>query len=135
MWIIGKKYAQKLPVLLGALNMSKVLVGYNFLFILLLSLICMLQFCQDCQDLSSLFSFYKGLEWPYWSKAINKGNHQSLQSPWQKPYFSVAFSRYKSVSINIFVFFQNKIVESKFEKIIFGNLHRKIPKIFFYWNP
>ena len=49
MWIIGKKYVQKPHVLLGALNMSKVLVGYNFLFILFLSLICILQ---DCQDLT-----------------------------------------------------------------------------------
>ena len=31
-----------------------------------------------------------------------------------KPYISVAFPRYKSVSIDIFVFFQNKIVESKY---------------------
>ena len=40
---------------------SKVLVGWNFLFILLLSwyLIWMLQFCQDCQDLSSLFFLVK----------------------------------------------------------------------------
>ena len=30
-----------------------------------------------------------------------------------KPYISVAFSWYKNVSINIFVFFQYKIVESK----------------------
>ena len=31
-----------------------------------------------------------------------------------QPYISVAFSRYKCVSINIFVFFQNKIAESKY---------------------
>ena len=42
---------------------------------------------------------------------------------WQKPNFSVAFSLYKSVSINIFVFFQNKLVE--FHKYF----------LFFHWNP
>ena len=31
-----------------------------------------------------------------------------------QPYISVAFSRYKCVSINIFVFFQNKIVRPKY---------------------
>ena len=31
-----------------------------------------------------------------------------------KPYISVAFSRYKSVFINIFVFFQKKIAEYKY---------------------
>ncbi len=34
-----------------------------------------------------------------------------------EPYISVTFSRYKSVSINIFGFLQNKIVDSKFKKL------------------
>ena len=50
----------------------------------------------------------------------------------------MAFSRYKSISINIFGLFQNKFVESKSKYIIiFGNVRRKIPKIFLFhhWNP
>ena len=49
----------------------------------------------------------------------------------------MAFSRYKSVSINIFGFLQNKIVESKFKKIFLETYVEKFHKYFwfFHWNP
>ena len=59
-----------------------------------------------------------------------------VDRPAQKPYFSMAFWWNKNVSKDIFVFFKKKIVESKYQ-YFFGNLGRKIPKIFlvFHWNP
>ena len=49
----------------------------------------------------------------------------------------MAFSRYKSVSKNIFVFFQNKIVESKFRCLFSETYVENFKKYFwfFHWNP
>ena len=54
-----------------------------------------------------------------------------------EPYFSVAFSRYKSVSINICDFFQNKVIESKYKLLFSETYVEKFQKYFWFfnWNP
>ena len=49
----------------------------------------------------------------------------------------MAFSWYKNVYINIFVFFQNRIVESKSKLIFLETYIEKFHKYFwfFHWNP
>ena len=56
----------------------------------------------------------------------------------QQPYISVAFSRYKSVSLSIFVSFQKKIAKSKYRYFYFRKLTQKNSInifFFYYWNP
>jgi hypothetical protein len=50
------------------------------------------------------------------------------------PIFQRLFSWYNRVSINIFVFFQNKIVESKYKWLFSETYVEKFHKYFWFWS-
>ena len=57
-------------------------------------------------------------------------------APGRSPIFSVVFWWYKSVAINIFVFFQNKILKSKYRWLFLETYVEKFHNCFwfFHWN-